>query len=347
MTTQRIMTYFLMLLLGVFLGAFGFYLWERPIDVDIAPRMKIRFQMQWIDQAQFAGLYVAKQKNYYSEEGLDVELIPGGFSTDPISRVEKGDAELGSATGDQVVIRADKKSDIRGIATVYNTSLVCFMSHEKDNINSVHDFIGKTVGVYRGFDSENVLRSLLLLHNIKETDLKIVPAGTIATFEQGDVTVWPSYFINEPISEELKGNKVKCLNPEIFGIKYYSDTIFANKEFLEKNRWAAVAFIKATIRGWQDAINNPSEAIQAMYSQPVTLDKSLTEQSFQALMLKEAIKHLGYPEDKKLLAMDRSRWIDMANNLLAISQINTPADKIVDSTFDFNIAIEAHKALSP
>ncbi len=348
MKIQTFMTNLLILILGVFLGAFGYYLSERLGDIEEAPRTKIKFQLQWMDQAQFIGFYVAKHNNYYRDEGLDVELVPGGFNTDPILRVENGDAQLGSATGDQVIIRANRGAAIRGISTVYNTSLVCFMSHVTDNINSVQDFRGRTIGVYSGFDSENVLRSLLLLHNIKESDVKIVPAGALAAFERGDVTIWGSYIINEPISEKEKGNNVQCLNPEAFGVEFYSDTIIANKDFLEKNRPAVVAFIRATIRGWQYAIKNQPEAIQAMYQiDGITLNNSGDIQAFQTLMLKEAISHLGYPNQKWIFSMDRSRWIKMANHLLAISKITKPADEIIDSTIDFNIPTEALKGLSP
>ena len=67
-------------------------------------KTQIRLQLQWSPQAQFIGFYVAKAKGFYDAQKLDVKILPGGYNTPPINSIISGNADIGSATGDQVLI---------------------------------------------------------------------------------------------------------------------------------------------------------------------------------------------------------------------------------------------------
>src|SRR5258706_16181584 len=85
----------------VAIGSVALIFWSRNVT---GPIPTIRVQLQWFDQAQFAGFYVAEARKYYEEEGLHVELISGGYSVPPIQRVITNNADIGIATGDQVLL---------------------------------------------------------------------------------------------------------------------------------------------------------------------------------------------------------------------------------------------------
>lgn len=106
-------------------------------------KARVTLQLQWFDQAQFVGFYVAKQKRFYSEEGIDVSILPGAPGSNPIRPVLDGNADIGIATGDRVLTSGAERYDIKAIGTVFGRSMGCFMSRESESIQNPHDLVLK------------------------------------------------------------------------------------------------------------------------------------------------------------------------------------------------------------
>ncbi len=292
-------------------------------------------RLQWVHQAQFAGFYVAKEKGFYQDEQLDVDIEPGGSSFNVPALVATHNADIGIWVGDQVLrARAGQNNmPIRAVGVVFQRSLVCFMVHRDSPINSPQDLAGRTIGVYPGFDSESIYLDLLNRFHVDRNTITEYPAAySIVPFLQHQVDVWPSYIINEPLVAEERGQHVRCLTPDAYGIKYYSDTVIVRDDFLAGHRDRVVRFLRASQRGWRYALGHPDEAVQIV----LKYDPSLHPEHERAML--EALAADVSPIDP-LFKMDPEVWAYMADSMRSRG-ISIDTERALDVA-DYSIAEEA------
>jgi ABC-type nitrate/sulfonate/bicarbonate transport system substrate-binding protein len=309
--------------------------WNKDDDYNLIGKTKIKLQLQWFDQAQFIGFYVACEKKYYSDEGLEVEIIQGGFNINPILKVRTGEADIGLITADQLLLQRAEGHEIKAIGNVFNKSIACFMSRKDLNIQNPQDLVGKKVGIYRGFDTENILYSILKKHNIDEKQLNIVDAGNFSAFIAQEIDAFPSYLINEPILAEDNNIKVNILYPDDFGVQFYSDTLFTTEKFLNTNRKTVERFLRASAKGWDYAKNHPDDALSIMFNMIRTQNP---KSEYQKQMLMKVIENIYGGPKNSMFYMDRSRWDNMEQCLYTIGKLKTQGH--VGELCDFKMANE-------
>jgi ABC-type nitrate/sulfonate/bicarbonate transport system substrate-binding protein len=295
----------------------------------------LSLRLQWIHQAQFAGFYVAREKGFYKDLNLDVDIDPGGSSFNVPTMVSTGQADVGVWVGDQVLKGyAHSGMPIRAIGVVFRKSLVCYMVRRDSRIFSPSDFRGKRVGIYPGFDSESIYVELLRQANVERSDVHEYPAAySIVPFLAGQVDVWPSYVINEPLSAREHGQPVRCLTPDMFGVKYYSDTLIVRDDTLQSKRDVVVRFMKASERGWRYALSNPDEAVGIV----LKYDPSLHRDHEKAMLA--ALAEYVNPTDP-FFQMDPEVWRAMAAQFQTRGLIPDAENAL--HVADFDIAEEAH-----
>lgn len=318
------------------LGVLLYIISNREEDREQAGLTKVRVQLQWFDGAQFTGLYVAKNKKFFEEEGLDVELISGSYNIDPFTTIKEGRADIGMATGDRVLINYATGRDIKAFGTVFKQSTACFMAKE-GQIKNIQDFKGKKIGVYRKYDTENILKSLLFKNNISEDEVKIVDAGDIAAFRTGELDLFPSYVFNEPITMQLEGITTTLFNPKDFGVSFYSDTYFSTDDYYNNNKDVIKRFLRASAKGWEYAKNNQEESIGIMFGMITNMTFSENHIK-QRKSLEELVKYLGDGNDNKVNYMQREKWVEMEKLLVGIGLIQHVGN--VDALCDFKIINE-------
>src|SRR5215218_8023977 len=119
-------------------------------NTPAAPLTKLRLQLKWLHQAQFAGFYVAADKCYYQAEGLDVELLPGGPDVVPSQKVLTGAADVGVDWVGSLLANRDKGQPLVDIFQAYQSSGLYLISKKTAGINGPADLKGKKVGVWTG-----------------------------------------------------------------------------------------------------------------------------------------------------------------------------------------------------
>lgn len=306
---------------------------QRHSEVD-----KATLRLQWIHQAQFAGFYVAREKGFYKERNIDLDIHQGGTQYNVPTLVAEEREDFGIWVGDQVLASFDKnKLPVRAIGTVFNRSLACFMVRADSDIRTPSDFRGKTVGIYPGFDTETIYVELMKRFGVDRAQVKEYPANyTIVPFLEGKVDVWPSYVINEPIDAADHGVNVRILPPDSFGIKYYSDTLIVNEKTLRERRHLVVRFLEASEKGWRYALSHPDEAIDIV----LKYDPSL-KREHEKKMLEAMAPYLNATDP--LFKMSPEVWKSMSDILQAQGAV-TSADSYT-RLCDFQVADEAHKGL--
>ena len=106
---------------------------------------EITVQLKWVHQAQFAGLYVAREKGYYAREGIKVNFLEGGQGIDIAEAVISGKAQFGVVAPEDLLISRSRGAPLKAIAAIYRRSAVVFLAMADSHITRPHDFPGKTV----------------------------------------------------------------------------------------------------------------------------------------------------------------------------------------------------------
>ncbi|RMD59351.1 ABC transporter substrate-binding protein [Candidatus Parcubacteria bacterium] len=279
--------------------------WQSGQPTSLRP---VVLQLKWLHQAQFAGNYIAKEKGFYAQEGLDVKIIPFSFESPTIEAVASGKADFGITGADELMLARAKGLPLKAIAVIYKINPVCAYALKASGITRPQDFVGKTVGIERAVDGSDINVGILykaMMHKlgIDRSQIKEVTIGYDASeLIGGKVDVATGYFINEPHLAQEAGYEVNTILMADYGVNMYADVIFTRDELLENNFTLVVKFLRATLRGWQYAVSHQQEAVKAVLR--YALNRSA---SHQAYMLSASVPLIFTGEDP-LGWMQKSEW---------------------------------------
>lgn len=217
--------------------------------------------MPFIPNVQFSYYYVADKKGYYAQEGLKI-TFDYNFETDVVQRVAQGTVQFGMSSGDSVLLARAQGLPVRMVSTNNQRFPTVFYSKEAAGITKPEDLKGKTVGIPGRFGASYIgLLALLYANKIAESDLNIQEIGfaQVAALSEDKVQVASGYANNEPIQLAKQGIKVNVIKVSDF-YPLASDGIIVSEQLIKEDPELVRAFVRATLRGMQDVINNPQEA---------------------------------------------------------------------------------------
>ncbi|CAB1127928.1 Myristoyl transferase [Candidatus Hydrogenisulfobacillus filiaventi] len=218
----------------------------------------VSVQLTWLPQYQFAGYYVALKKGYYRQEGLNVTIHPGGPGISSISAVASGADTFGLASPDQILVARSHGAPFEAILTDFQHSPTAFMVHAGSGIRSPRDFVGKTVAVNLGGNTQIEYEAMLAATGVNPASIHQVPVQVSLTpFLTHRVNVWTVFVTDEPYLAEKAGQKIRLIYPRTYGIDFYQDVLFARRSTLRQEPQVARRFVAATVKGWMYAIHHP------------------------------------------------------------------------------------------
>ena len=300
-TSQMIKRY------GLILGAIGifavlvFYIGCRSNSTE---DNHLSVRLTWLHQAQFAGIYSAEDKGYYKDEGLDVTVNAGGIEYSSVKMVSAGSDDIGLTSADQVLLGRSKGAPLVALAAMYQRSPVVLFSIKDAGIDSPEKLRQKKIGIKYGDNTEVPVRALLDKYGIGKNDYSEVSVSyDVTPILEGRVDVLPGFSINEPLSLVEKGKQINQIYTADFGVNFYADVIFTREEVLVKNKDLVEKFLRATLKGYQYAINHPDEAITSVLKRSPNANKA-----HERLMLEASSKLWKPTPESTFGAMDISNW---------------------------------------
>jgi ABC-type nitrate/sulfonate/bicarbonate transport system substrate-binding protein len=216
------------------------------------------FQASWINDAEFAGYFVAIDEGLYAAEGLDLTYTPGGPDVIPESTLISGTADLTLTTPDTTVKAiVDQGAPFRIIGTQYQKNPIGIVSLMKAPINSPAELVGKTLAV----PPVNVIsvEAMLKLNNIDKAQVNIVPYAYDPTpLIKGEIDASLDFTTNVPFTIEQAGEKATSFLLYDFGFTIYNDTVVVTEETLKTKRKELVAWLRASRKGWETNLADPA-----------------------------------------------------------------------------------------
>jgi len=282
-------------------------------STDVSVRLK------WFNQAQFAGIYNAKDQGYYKDSGLNVTINPGGPEISPVQMVVSGADQFGITSGNQIILAREKGIPVVAIAVIYSKSPIEITSLKSKNIKTPHNLIGKKVGVVYADDDEIVLKSLLAKEGIDYSKIITEPKTfDLSQLIAGKIDAEVDYEMNEPAVLKSKGLDVNVIKPRDYGINFYGDTIFTTEDMIKNHPDTVRRFTESTIKGWAYAFTNVDQSIDSVMKYNDQLDRNIQT---DFLKLSEDLIQNG-----KTGESDADTWSSIQNMLVDQGVIKNKVD---------------------
>lgn len=283
---------FLKLIAVSFLGAailFAGCAKETPNPAPEKPDNKnqltpVTIMLDWTPNTNHTGIYVAKEKGLFANEGLDVKIVQPSSQGTVEQLVAANQVEFGVSAQEQVTYARVQDLPLVSIATILQHNTSGFASLSDKNIQSAKDFEGKTYGGW-GLPSEDAtIKALMEKENADFNKVKMMNIGEsdqIASLSQGNIDfVWIFYgwagVQAEIANKQLNMIWLKDVEPVL---DYYTPVIVTGEKMIQEKPEIVRSFMKAVSEGYDFAVKNPNEAAEILIKNAPEADPNLIKKS--------------------------------------------------------------------
>lgn len=280
----------------------------------------IRVALDWTPNTNHTGLYLALHHNLYSQEGLDVQLLPPDptYSTTPAKRLEAADVDLALVPSESII--AYRESLLSAKTSVQLQAIYAILQHDASAIasctlSSIRDLgssnEGRKYGSYAARYEDAIVRSMVDHDGGDGAAMKTTTAQEIGKFDlfnavkKRDIDATWIFTPWEGVEADDEGVKLSLFRPGEYGVPYgYSPVIVrdvASQTPLSNE--VLKAFVKATTEGYRAALRDPDAAA-------IVLGKHCTEKSVDFLVRSQMNIARFYGDESSLGVMDERKWDD-------------------------------------
>ncbi|MCC9606315.1 ABC transporter substrate-binding protein [Blastopirellula sp. JC732] len=278
-----------------------------PAAGDDGPALrKVRLALNWFPEAEHGGFYAAQQQGFFAEEGLDVEIIPGGPGVPVIQQVASGNVEFAVANADQVILGRAQMANVVALMSPMEKSPRCILVHEQSPIKTFNELENCTLAMNVGRSFAVFLQKKLPLKNVR-----IVPYnGNLAQFISDPNMAQQAYVFSEPYVAKEKGVATRSLMMHELGFNPYTSILITSDDLLDAEKGLAEKMTRACIKGWKHYLEHPQETNNVISTLNPELDVAALQ--FGA----EAIQGLALPtSDDQFGRMTLARWTELLTQM--------------------------------
>ncbi|MBM9468696.1 ABC transporter substrate-binding protein [Nakamurella sp. YIM 132084] len=222
----------------------------------------VRFALDWTPNTNHTGLYVAINKGYFADAGIDVEILPYNNSS-PEVLIDAGQAEFGIGFQNQSAVPMAAGADLQSVLAVEQTwTTAISVLASRDDIQSPADLDGLVYGGF-GTPAEETTMKAVIQDAGGTGEFESVILGTTAyeALYSGDVDFTVPFIAWEGIEAEHRGVELKNFNYVDYGFPdNYAVIVVGNTTWMQDNPEVAKGFVQAMARGYEDAIADPAGA---------------------------------------------------------------------------------------
>jgi len=301
-----------------------------PQEVQKPPD-EVTVQLKWVHQAQFAGFYAADKKGFYAEENLDVTLNPGGVHIPPdkmVADLVGGETDFAIVGGDQLLTARSQGEPAVAIAVVFQRNPYVYISLKDSGIERPQDLVGKKIMVAP--DAEIQHQALLRKLGIAPDAIEQIPyERDVTPLVTGQIDAHTVYRTGTGLTFDETGYELNWIWVDDYGIHLYADTIITSEGLIQQNPDLVERFLRATLKGWRYAIENPAEAVDMTLQHDPTLtrDRQVRMMETQMPLIHTGQDQIGW--------MRAEVWQGMHDILLEHGLLDEPLDLDEVYTMEF------------
>ncbi|MEL6464028.1 MAG: ABC transporter substrate-binding protein [Pseudomonadota bacterium] len=219
----------------------------------------VNFQLSWLHSVQFGGSYIAAQKGYWGDLGLDVSLSQGGPNAPVEPPVVSGAALVGISAADYTAAAVAQGAPFKIIAVAMQKNPFAIASLAGNPVNTPADLVGKRIGM--AVANTPVLQALCTLNNVDIGDIDIVPTQyDPAPLVSGQVDCLLCWETDLPVAMTVQGVDNTTMLMADHGYALHSQTYIATEDALADRRADLVALLRGEVMGWNDYVADTDAA---------------------------------------------------------------------------------------
>lgn len=278
---------------------------------------KVSLRLDWVYGSEHAPIFLARDKGFFKNEGIDVQLLPGQGSTVTVKLVGNGTADFGYAAADTALIAVGKGLPVVSTAVILQKSPSAIIFPASSGIETLKDLYGKTLGVQYKSTTEKQWRAVEKINGIDDAKIHQVAAdGAVAALiENKTIDAGVAFFFNDALKVEADGTPMKWILFSDAGLPIYSTALITSPDLIKKNPDLVRRFTRAFVKGWTYSLSHEKEALDIFLKDNPTIDAK-----YSALKLPQVLKltqtsdteqhGVGYSTTEKWEAMQKA-LIDM------------------------------------
>lgn len=292
---------------------------------------RIKLPLGYIPNVQFSPLYVAVEKGYFKQAGVEIEF-DYSFETDAVSLVGANELQFAVVSGEQVLLARAQGLPVVYVAAWYQQYPVAVVSKVEQNIKVPADLQGKKIGLPGLYGANYIgLDALLFSAGLTEQDVMLDSIGfnqveALAADREQAVSV---YTANEPVQLQAQGYALNEMRVADY-VQLASNGLITNETTLAQNPDLVRGMAEAFLKGLRDTIANPDEAYEI--SKKYVDNLSQADETVQKQVLARSIElwkaeRLGYS--------NADAWTNMNDLLVKMGLLSAPLDVNQAFTNDF------------
>lgn len=247
----------------------------------------VTLQLPWLNQFQFAGYYIAKERGYYANAGLDVTILDAQKKEASIKSVLEGKAQYGVGHS-SLIINYVNGDPLILMAAIYQSSPMVLLTRKDAHITDAKELKEKRVMLTSDMVQWAEIQTMLRSVGLTVDDLRVQPHSfDPMSLARGETDAMVAYSSNEPFILKKAGIETYAINPKEYGFDYYSDILFTTKQEITEHPERAEAFYEASMKGWLWAFDHIDEAAALIYRKYNPQHKSLEALIYEGRTLKE------------------------------------------------------------
>lgn len=289
-------------------------------SVQAQSNEKMTLQLRWLPQAQFAGYYVAAAKGYYKAEGLDVVILPGGPNVNTLQSAKRQQTDVVVQHLTDALVGREAGAGLVNIGQIFSRSGLMLTCKKSSGIETTKDFKGKTLGVWMGGTESAFLGWMIKLGYKPGTDIKVLKQGyNIDPLLNNQAACISTMLYNEylqVLDAGLKETELTRFFYEDQGVATLEDGLYVLEDRLKDPAFVArtAKFLRASLKGWKDAVKNPDEAAKILVDGDKTGNMVFKLQKRQ---MENVSKLIGNPDNAKFGFMDQAAYNRTVKILMA------------------------------
>jgi NitT/TauT family transport system substrate-binding protein len=246
---------------------------------------KLTVRFTWKLKGEYAPLFVALEKGYYKAEGLDVQLSEGNGAQNVLKALASGNEQFGYGPAIAAAQAISQSLPVKVVAVYQTSTPMGVIAFPETPLKVPKDLEGKRLAISVGETFGDMIRPFTRINHVDLSKIQLIQMDASARtmqFLTHKTDVMSVYLTNElPQIQDRTGLTFNIINVVDFGLNVLGASMYASESFAEKNPETVRKLLRATAKGYRDAMANPKEAAKiisgymAVPEKPAVLDRQV------------------------------------------------------------------------